>query len=231
MRQGIYVRCVKRKLDILLSGTALVLLSPVLAVTALMVRRKLGSPVLFTQLRPGKGERIFKMYKFRTMTDERDADGNLLPDDVRLTEFGRFLRSTSLDELPELFNILKGDMSIVGPRPQLVRDMVFMTKEQRRRHRVAQGLTGLAQVNGRNNISWEEKLSYDQKYVRHITFLGDLRIVLRTVGNVLKKEDVNTDGMATAEDYGDYLLRTGQVDRKTYDRKQRIAAKICEKNS
>lgn len=231
MRQGIYVRCVKRKLDILLAGTALIILSPVLAVTALMVRRKLGSPVLFTQLRPGKGERIFKMYKFRSMTDERDAEGNLLPDDVRLTEFGKFLRSTSLDELPELLNILKGDMSIVGPRPQLVRDMVFMTKEQRRRHKAAQGLTGLAQVNGRNNISWEEKLSYDQKYVRHITFLGDLGILLRTVGNVLKKEDINTDGMATAEDYGDYLLRTGQIDRETYDKKQRIARKICEKYS
>ena len=186
---------------------------------------------MFTQLRPGKGERIFKMYKFRTMTDERDGEGNLLPDEVRLTEFGKFLRDSSLDELPELFNILKGDMSIVGPRPQLVRDMVFMTREQRRRHRVAQGLTGLAQVNGRNNISWEEKLSYDQKYVKRITFLGDLRILLRTVGNVWKKEDINTDGMATAEDLGDYLLRTGQVDRETYDRKQRIAERLCEKNS
>lgn len=202
-----------------------------MAVVAFQVRRRLGSPVLFTQLRPGKGERIFKMYKFRTMTDERDGEGNLLPDEVRLTEFGKFLRDSSLDELPELFNILKGDMSIVGPRPQLVRDMVFMTREQRRRHRVAQGLTGLAQVNGRNNISWEEKLSYDQKYVKRITFLGDLRILLRTVGNVWKKEDINTDGMATAEDLGDYLLRTGQVDRETYDRKQRIAERLCEKNS
>ena len=143
------------------------------------------------------------MYKFRTMTDERDARGNLLPDEQRMTEFGKFLRESSLDELPELFNILKGDMSIVGPRPQLVRDMVFMTKEQRRRHKVTQGLTGLAQVSGRNNISWEEKLAYDQEYVKHITFL----------------------------DFGDYLLRTGQVDQKTYDRKQRIARRICEKNS
>lgn len=231
MKQGFYARCVKRKLDIVLSGGAIVVLSPVLAATALTVRKKLGSPVLFTQLRPGKGEKIFKMYKFRTMTDERDSQGNLLPDEVRLTEFGQFLRSTSLDELPELFNILKGDMSIVGPRPQLVRDMVFMTKEQRCRHRAAQGLTGLAQVNGRNNISWEDKLKYDQEYVKHITFLGDLRIILRTVSNVLKKEDINTDGMATAEDYGDYLLRTGQIDRETYEKKQRIARKICEKNS
>ncbi|MCI8821382.1 MAG: sugar transferase [Lachnospiraceae bacterium] len=231
MKQGIYAGCIKRELDVLLSAAALVIFSPVMAVVAFQVRRRLGSPVLFTQLRPGKGERIFKMYKFRTMTDERDGEGNLLPDEVRLTEFGKFLRDSSLDELPELFNILKGDMSIVGPRPQLVRDMVFMTREQRRRHRVAQGLTGLAQVNGRNNISWEEKLSYDQKYVKRITFLGDLRILLRTVGNVWKKEDINTDGMATAEDLGDYLLRTGQVDRETYDRKQRIAERLCEKNS
>ncbi|HBN56204.1 MAG TPA: UDP-galactose phosphate transferase, partial [Lachnospiraceae bacterium] len=217
MKQGFYAKCIKRKLDIVLSAGALFFLSPVMIVTAVMVRRNLGSPVLFTQLRPGKGEKIFKMYKFRTMTDARDADGNLLPDEARLTEFGKFLRSSSLDELPELFNILKGDMSIVGPRPQLVRDMVFMTREQRRRHKVPQGLTGLAQVNGRNNISWEDKLSFDQKYVKHITFPGDLWIVLRTVGNVLHKEDINMDGMATAEDFGDYLLRTGQVDQKTYD--------------
>lgn len=230
MRQGIYAGWIKRKLDVVLSAGALVVLSPVMGVTALLVRARLGSPVLFTQLRPGKGEKIFRMYKFRTMTDERDEHGKLLPDEMRLTEFGKFLRSSSLDELPELFNILKGDMSIVGPRPQLVRDMVFMTREQRRRHKVPQGLTGLAQVNGRNQISWEEKLSYDQQYVKRITFLGDLRIVLRTVGNVLKKEDINTEGMATAEDLGDYLLRTGQVDQKTYDKKQKIARKICERN-
>lgn len=230
MRQGIYAGWIKRKLDVVLSAGALVVLSPMMGVTALLVRVRLGSPVLFTQLRPGKGEKIFRMYKFRTMTDERDEHGKLLPDEMRLTEFGKFLRSSSLDELPELFNILKGDMSIVGPRPQLVRDMVFMTREQRRRHKVPQGLTGLAQVNGRNQISWEEKLSYDQQYVKRITFLGDLWIVLRTVGNVLKKEDINTEGMATAEDLGDYLLRTGQVDQKTYDKKQKIARKICERN-
>ena len=229
MRQGIYARSIKRKLDILIAGGALIVLSPVMAVTAWQVKKKLGSPVLFTQLRPGKDEKIFKMYKFRTMTDEHDAKGNLLPDEQRLTEFGKFLRESSLDELPELFNILKGDMSIVGPRPQLVRDMVFMTKEQRRRHKVAQGLTGLAQVNGRNNISWEDKLKYDQQYVRNVTFLGDLKILLKTVGNVLKKEDINTDGMATAEDYGDYLLRMGQIDQETYDRKQRVARRLCEK--
>ena len=229
MRQGIYAKYFKRKLDVLLSGIALILLSPVMAVTALMVKIKLGSPVLFTQLRPGKNEKIFKMYKFRTMTDERDANGNLLPDEVRLTEFGKFLRNTSLDELPELINILQGDMSIVGPRPLLVRDMVFMSKDQRRRHKAVQGLTGLAQVNGRNNISWEDKLLYDQKYVKNITFLGDMRIIVQTFINVLRKEDINTEGMATAEDLGDYLLRTDQVDKETYDRKQRIARKICEK--
>lgn len=231
MKQGIYARKIKRQLDIAISAVALFLLSPVMLVVAVMVRIKLGSPVLFTQLRPGKGEKIFKMYKFRTMTDEKDAQGNLLPDEVRLTEFGKFLRNSSLDELPELFNILRGDMSLVGPRPQLVRDMVFMSKEQRQRHRVAQGLTGLAQVNGRNNISWEKKLAYDRKYVKKITFLGDMVILYRTICNVLKKEDINTQGMATAEDYGDYLLRTGKIDRETYEKKQRIAGKICEKNS
>ena len=230
MRQGIYARSIKRKLDILLSGTALVVLSPIMAVTAWQVRKKLGSPVLFTQLRPGKGEKIFKMYKFRTMTDERDARGNLLPDEQRMTEFGKFLREISLDELPELFNILKGDMSIVGPRPQLVRDMVFMTKEQRRRHKVPQGLTGLAQVSGRNNISWEEKLAYDQEYVKHITFLGDLKIIFKTIGNVLKKEDINTDGMATAEDFGDYLLRTGKISLEEYLEKQEMAKEILIKS-
>ncbi len=229
MRRNIYVNCVKRELDILLSLGAICLLSPVMAVVAFLVRRKLGSPVLFTQLRPGKGEKIFQMYKFRTMTDERGPDGKLLPDEARLTEFGSFLRDTSLDELPELFNILKGDMSIVGPRPQLVRDMVFMTKEQRRRHKVPQGLTGLAQVSGRNAISWEDKLIYDQKYVEKITFLGDLRIIFRTIGNVLKKKDIHTEGMATAEDLGDYLLRTGQVSQEEYEKKQRIAQKICAK--
>ena len=230
-KQGIYARYIKRILDVLLSGCALVVLSPVLLIVAVLVRTKLGSPVIFCQERPGKDEKIFKMYKFRSMTDARDENGELLPDEVRLTKFGRALRSTSLDELPELWNIFKGDMSIVGPRPQLVRDMVFMTKEQRRRHKVAQGLTGLAQVNGRNNISWEEKLAWDQKYVKHVTFMGDLWIILRTIGNVLKKEDINTDGMATAEDFGDYLLRTGKVDQATYDRKQRIARRLCEKNS
>ena len=156
-------------------------LTPVLLIVAVLVRTKLGSPVIFCQERPGKDEKIFKMYKFRSMTDPRDENGELLPDEVRLTKFGRALRSTSLDELPELWNIFKGDMSIVGPRPQLVRDMVFMTPEQRLRHTVMPGLTGLAQVSGRNAISWEDKLATDLRYIRRITFLGDVKIVLLTV--------------------------------------------------
>ena len=210
-KQGIYARYIKRILDVLLSGCALVVLSPVLLIVAVLVRTKLGSPVIFCQERPGKDEKIFKMYKFRSMTDARDENGELLPDEVRLTKFGRALRSTSLDELPELWNIFKGDMSIVGPRPQLVRDMVFMTPEQRLRHTVMPGLTGLAQVSGRNAISWEDKLAADLRYIRQITFLGDVKIVLLTVRKVFFREDISADGMDTAEDLGDYLLRTAQV--------------------
>lgn len=202
-----------------------------------MVRVKLGSPVLFTQLRPGMvdkktgREKIFKMYKFRTMTDQKDESGNLLPDEVRLTKFGAWLRSTSLDELPEIFNILKGDMSIIGPRPQLVRDMVFMTDEQRMRHTAKPGLSGLAQVNGRNAISWEDKLNWDLKYIEHVTFWGDIKIIFDTVMKAfIKKEGITEEGMVTAEDYGDYLLRTKKVTSEEYIQKQQIAKKIIEKN-
>lgn len=219
-KQGIYARYIKRLLDVLLSGCALIVLSPVLLVTAVLVKRKLGSPVIFCQERPGRDEKIFKMYKFRSMTDERDENGELLPDEMRLTGFGRLLRSTSLDELPELWNIFKGDMSIVGPRPQLVRDMVFMTPEQRRRHTVLPGLTGLAQVSGRNAISWEDKLAADLRYIRRITFWGDVKIVLLTVKKVFCREDISADGMDTAEDLGDYLLRTGRVDQTQYQELQ-----------
>ena len=156
------------------------------------------------------------MYKFRTMTDEKDGNGELLPDSVRLTKFGKMLRATSLDELPELFNILKGDMSIIGPRPQLVRDMVFMTQEQRKRHSVQPGLTGWAQVNGRNNITWEEKLTLDLEYISEISFISDWKIIFMTVAKVFLKEDISTEGMDTAEDFGDYLLRIGKVGRKEY---------------
>lgn len=219
-KQGIYARYIKRILDVLLSGCALVVLSPVLLIVAVLVRTKLGSPLIFCQERPGKDEKIFKMYKFRSMTDARDENGELLPDEVRLTKFGRALRSTSLDELPELWNIFKGDMSIVGPRPQLVRDMVFMTPEQRLRHTVMPGLTGLAQVSGRNAISWEDKLAADLRYIRQITFLGDVKIVLLTVRKVFFREDISADGMDTAEDLGDYLLRTAQVSEEAYQELQ-----------
>ena len=198
-----------------------------LAIVAILVRIKLGSPVIFKQPRPGKDEKIFNMYKFRTMTDERDEDGNLLPDNIRLTTFGKLLRKTSLDELPELFCIIKGNMSIVGPRPQLVRDMVFMTDEQRKRHSVKPGLSGLAQVSGRNNISWEDKLAYDLEYIENITFLGDIKIILMSVWKAfIKQADIETDGMATAEDLGDYLLRTGKIDTNEYDTRQEEAKEL-----
>lgn len=209
----------KRFFDFLLSLIAIIILSPVYIIVAILVRVKLGSPVIFTQERPGKDEKIFKMYKFRSMTSETDEKGNLLPDEVRLTSFGKKLRSTSLDELPELFNILKGDMSIVGPRPQLVKDMIFMTEEQRKRHTVRQGLTGLAQVNGRNAISWEDKINYDLQYIQDITFINDVKIVFQTLIKVFKKEDISTDGMETAEDLGDYLLRTNQISLQEYREK------------
>lgn len=225
-----YQKYIKRILDFVLSLLAIICLSPLYLIVAILVRVKLGSPVLFTQLRPGKDGKIFKMYKFRSMTDERDENGDLLPDEVRLTEFGKKLRSTSLDELPELLNILKGDMSIVGPRPQLVRDMVFMTSEQNKRHSVRQGLTGLAQVRGRNDISWEKKLEYDVEYVNNITFFNDVKIVFDTVKSVLVKEGINSEGMATAEDFGDYLLRIGNVSQEEYDAKM-AESKLLIKNA
>lgn len=222
-----YAKYVKRPMDFILSVIAIICLSPVIGVTAILVRIKLGSPVIFCQLRPGKNEKIFKMYKFRSMTDERDENGNLLPDSERLTKFGKALRKTSLDELPELFNILKGDMSIVGPRPQLVRDMVFMNDTQRQRHKVMPGLSGLAQVNGRNNISWEEKIQYDLEYIEKITFLGDCSIILKTIWKAfVKKENIESDGMETAEDLGNYLLRRGVVEKEKYDRKQLEAKQL-----
>ena len=217
---SVYCRYIKRILDILCALAAMLVFCWIYAIVALLVRVKLGSPVIFCQERPGKDEKIFRLYKFRTMTDERDESGELLPDEVRLTHFGKLLRSTSLDELPEAWNILKGDMSIVGPRPQLVRDMVFMSPEQRRRHTVMPGLTGLAQVSGRNAISWEDKLAYDLIYLQHITFWNDLKIILRTVGKVFAREDISADGMETAEDLGDYLLRTGAVSESEYEQLQ-----------
>lgn len=191
----------KRFFDIVLSALALIVLSPVLLVTALLVRVKLGSPVIFCQERPGKNEKIFKMYKFRSMTDQRDEKGELLPDEVRLTHFGQVLRSTSLDELPELWNILKGDMSVVGPRPLLVQYLPLYNEEQRRRHEVRPGLTGLAQVNGRNAISWEEKFGWDVEYVKHISLRGDVQVIFQTVKKVFGREDINQSETETMEDF------------------------------
>lgn len=209
----------KRIFDFVLSLIAIIILSPVFIIVSILVRIKLGSPVIFKQRRPGKDCRIFTMFKFRTMTNNRDEDGKLLPDSERLTKFGSFLRRTSLDELPGLFNILLGHMSIVGPRPQLIKDMVFFDDETMRRQSVRPGLTGLAQINGRNNISWEDKFNYDLEYINKYTLWLDIKIIFKTVFKVFKKEDINTDGMATAEDYGDYLLRTGQLSIDEYNSK------------
>ena len=196
-----YRKYIKRLLDFVLSFIAIVVLSPILIIVAVLVRIKLGSPVVFRQERPGKNEKIFKLYKFRTMTNKKDENGKLLPDKERLTKFGKLLRATSLDELPELFNILKGEMSIVGPRPLLVEYLRLYNKEQKKRHNVKPGLTGLAQVNGRNAISWEEKFKLDVEYVDKITLLGDIKIVFKTAKNVLKRDGIQSEGSATMEKF------------------------------
>lgn len=231
-KQGIYERYVKRILDIVCALAALIVFCWLYAILAILVRIKLGSPVLFTQPRPGKDEKIFKLYKFRSMTDARDENGNLLPDEVRLTSFGKALRATSLDELPEAINILRGDMSVIGPRPQLVRDMVFMTPEQRLRHTVRPGLSGLAQTRGRNAISWDGKLATDLEYIQHVTFLGDVKIILDTVKQVFFHqkglEDSNIDEVDLTDDFGDYLLKQGRVTKEEYERKQAEARRLLE---
>ena len=203
---GPYERFVKRGLDAFLATGALIVLSPVLLITAIMVRVKLGSPVLFTQERPGRDGKIFKLYKFRTMTDARDEKGELLPDDQRLPVFGQKLRSTSLDELPELLNIIKGDMSIIGPRPLLVQYLPYYTETEKHRHDVRPGLSGLAQVNGRNFVKWDQRLAIDVEYVNKITFIGDASIVLRTIKKVFAKEDIVADTV-TVEPYLDEVRR------------------------
>ena len=218
-----YAKYIKRIFDFTLSLCGLIVLSPVLLVLTVLGAYKMKGNPFFTQPRPGKDGKIFNLIKFRSMTCEVDAEGNPLPDEVRLTRYGKLLRSSSLDELPELLNILKGDMAIVGPRPLLVRDMVFMTPEQNRRHTVRQGLTGLAQVSGRNAISWDAKLDYDQEYVKNITFLEDLKILFRTVGKVFHREGISEEGVSTATDLGDYLLQAGRVTREEYDAKQQEA--------
>lgn len=211
---GPYEKVVKRALDAFLSTLAFIVLSPVLLVTAILVRIKLGSPIIFCQTRAGRNEKPFKVYKFRTMTDARDENGNLLPDDVRLTGFGKKLRATSLDELPELINIIKGDMSIVGPRPLHVYYLPWYTEEQRKRHDVRPGLTGYAQAHGRNTVDWDDKFQMDVDYASHITFLGDCRIILDTVKTVFKHEGISSDTSATMEDFRDYCKIKGRTPRE-----------------
>lgn len=224
-----YQKFFKRMIDFLLSLIALVILSPLILVLIIIGTVKMGGNPFFTQPRPGKNEKIFKLIKFRSMTNKKDADGKLLPDDKRLTRYGRFLRATSMDELPELINILKGDMSIVGPRPQLVRDMVFMTPKQRVRHSVMPGLTGWAQVNGRNNISWEKKFEYDIEYIENgITFLNDAKIVFKTVIKVFERADTVREGTASDLDFGDYLLQKGEVTNEEYELRQKEAKDLLE---
>ena len=200
-RRSFYDKYVKRSMDFILSLVAIIILSPVLAIVTLLVRIKLGGPVIFKQQRPGLNEKIFTMYKFRTMTDERDEEGELLPDEVRLTKFGQTLRSTSLDELPELFNILKGDMAIVGPRPLLVQYLPLYNEEQHMRHLVRPGITGYAQVNGRNSLSWEEKFELDQKYVMQIGIKFELNVIVKTFLVVFCRQGINSDNSATMEEF------------------------------
>lgn len=237
-KRGIYERYVKRALDVVCALLALTAFGWLFLLTALLVKLKLGSPVLFKQPRPGLvdpktgRERIFNILKFRTMTDERDENGELLPDEKRLTRFGKMLRATSLDELPEALNILKGDMSVIGPRPQLVRDMVFMTDEQRMRHTAKPGLSGLAQVMGRNAISWDDKLAWDLEYIKKVTFWRDLKIVLLTVKQVFVRKNMTESSKETdvTLDYGDELLLCGRVTRGEYDEKRRLASELIEES-
>lgn len=233
-KRSFYEKYVKRLLDITCSLLTIIVFSWLYIILAILVRVKLGSPVLFKQQRPGMidsktgKERIFDMYKFRTMSDARDENGELLPDEARLGEFGKKLRATSLDELPEIFNILNGDMSVIGPRPQLVRDMVFMTNEQRMRHTAKPGLSGLAQVRGRNAIRWEDKLNTDLEYIKDVTFLGDVKIIMETIIKVFKREGITEDGMSTATDFGDYLLSIGKITNEFYLQKQKEAKYLLE---
>lgn len=228
----IYENYLKRVMDFILSLIAIIIFSPLLVILSLIGLIAMKGNPFFSQSRPGKidkktgNEKIFKLIKFRTMSNEKDKDGNLLPDNVRLNSYGKFLRSTSLDELPSLINILNGDLSIVGPRPQLVRDMVFMNPVQRERHSVRPGLTGLAQVNGRNNITWEQKFEYDLIYIKDISSINDIKIILQTIGKVLKRSDVVREGTVSDMDFGDWLLQKNEVTYEEYNNKQKEAKKL-----
>ena len=225
-----YRKYFKRILDIICSLGFILCFWWLYIVVAFLVKRKLGSPVIFKQQRPGLNGKIFTMYKFRSMTDAKDKDGKLLSDAERLPRFGKLLRATSLDEIPEFINVLKGDMSLIGPRPQLVRDMVFMSEEQLKRHNVRPGITGLAQISGRNAISWENKLNYDLVYIEKITLLNDVKIAIETIKKAfIKQEGITEEGMATAEDFGDYLLHTGKISKEKYNKRQEEARKILKK--
>ncbi len=230
-RKGLYELYFKRPIDILCALAAVIVFSWLYIILIILGAIFMHGNPFFTQDRPGKDEKIFKLIKFRTMNNRKDSNGKLLPDEVRLNKYGRFLRNTSLDELPEAFNILKGDMSVVGPRPQLVRDMVFMTAEQRKRHTVKPGLSGLAQTRGRNALSWDGKLAIDLEYIQHVTFFGDVKIIIDTVKQVFFKQkglegcsDINE--VDITDDFGDYLLKAGRVSQEEYDKKQREAKKL-----
>lgn len=227
----IYEKFFKRFLDITCSLGFILCFWWLYILIAILVKIKLGSPIIFEQKRPGLNGKIFTMYKFRSMTDAKDKNGNLLSDAERLPKFGQLLRATSLDEIPEFINVLKGDMSLIGPRPQLVRDMVFMSKEQLKRHDVRPGITGLAQVSGRNAISWEDKLNYDLVYIQNISFLNDVKISIETIKKAfIRQEGITEEGMATAEDFGDYLLHTKKLSKEKYKELQKKALEIL-KNS
>lgn len=224
-----YKKYFKRLLDLVCSVCALIVLSPIFFILIIIGTIMMKGNPFFTQVRPGKNEKLFNLIKFRTMSNAKDKDGNLLPDSQRLNGYGKFLRSTSLDELPELLNIANGSLSVCGPRPFLVRDACFMTPEQRKRHTVTPGLTGLAQANGRNAISWEDKIALDLQYIENITFFGDVKIILQTAGKVFKRADINREGTDSDIDLGDWLLQKGEVTKEEYDKKQLEARELLKR--